>query len=188
VRVTFDVCDARDARSTRCGGSRPTRRHPLHLQLRRPQTRRKGAIPPRNRHTERVRSVLGLNKSAPPPPSLHAVAQSAKAGQPVKCVNCIVSLTGRQSATQMITPHGRRGNDSRAPVSHANHRTRQSATQIIARASPPRKSSHAPVRHANHRTRQSATQIIARASRPRKSSQAGQSATQIIAAHGRPSK
>jgi hypothetical protein len=46
-----------------------TTSHPLHLQLRRLQPGRNGSIPPRNSRTEHGRSVLGVTKSAPPPPS-----------------------------------------------------------------------------------------------------------------------
>ena len=131
-------------------------RHPLHLQLRRLQPGRNGSIPPRNSRTEHGRSVLGVTKSAPPPPG-HLASATASAAR----VNC------------------------RAPVIHANHlgashpcksSRRQSSLQIIS----------APVGPSNHlgasqqpksSRRKSAT---LGASRQPKSSRR-KSATQIIA-------
>jgi hypothetical protein len=54
---------------------------PMHPHLRRLQPRRNGSIPPRNSHTERGRSVLGVTESAPPP---HSQPGQLATGQPVK--------------------------------------------------------------------------------------------------------
>jgi hypothetical protein len=115
--------------------------------VRRLQTRRTGAIPPRNRHTERGRAVLGLNISAPPHPShpngpatwpqqhCWPASQIVNCRAPVSPSNCIVAsqpvkLYRRQSARQIVS----------SPVSHANHldasqpvksSRRQSARQIV---------------------------------------------------------
>jgi hypothetical protein len=148
--------DPQQARSRSACGTRPrslatlSQKHTLHLQVRRLQTRRPGAIPPRNRHTERGRAVLGLNMSAPP----GAAPSAAGRFQPVK-------LYRRQSARQIIS----------APVNHANHlgasqscksSRRQSTVQIISTA----------VNRANHlgasqpcksSRRQSTVQIISTA-------------------------
>jgi hypothetical protein len=142
------------SQNSRKNSRKLSQKHTLHLQVRRLQTRRTSAIPPRNRHTERGRAVLGLNMSAPPstPPSAAGRFHGETAhfhGEPPrlsprpcisKCVGCDPGETAPSHRATVAPSTGARRWGDQSRRRRARRRRRPGGFET-AHGEPPRKNS-----------------------------------------------